>query len=81
MIEEMGILVVDLAIYNPTHLCTPVWPPDIILVSIMGEITGCVWKNQVRSKLLKLLDKLVFTGFGNAAIFGKWSQIISLNRI
>ena len=81
MIEEMGILVVGLAIYYPTHLCTPVWPLDIILVSIMGEITGCLWKNQVGSKLLKLLDKSAFGGFGNAAIFAKWSLITSLGHI
>ena len=78
MIEEMGILVVGLAIYYPTHLCTPVWPLDIILVSIMGEITGCLWKNQVRSKLLKPLDKTAFVEFASLGIFDKWSRITSL---
>jgi len=44
----------------------------------MGEITGCLWENQVRSKLLKPLDKSAFGGFGSVAIFAKWSLIIAL---
>jgi len=50
----------------------------MILVSIIGENTGCLWENQVRSKLLKPLDKSVFSGFGSVAIFAKWSLIIAL---
>jgi len=37
----MGILVVDLAIHNPLHLCARVWPPEMIFWNIIGEITGC----------------------------------------
>jgi len=48
------------------------------LVSIMGGITGCLWENQVRSKLLKPLDKSVFSGFGSVAIFAEWSLITAL---
>jgi len=47
----------------------------------MGGITGCLWENQVRSKLLKPLDKSAFDGFGSTAIFDKWSQIGFLGRI
>jgi hypothetical protein len=42
MIEEMRILVVGLAIYNPLHLSAPVCPPDMIFWSIIGETTGCL---------------------------------------
>jgi len=44
----------------------------------MRGITGCLWKNQVRSKLLKPLDKSVFSGFGSVAIFAEWSLITAL---
>jgi len=47
-------------------------------VSIIGEITGCLWENQVRSKLLKPLGKSVFGGFASSGILAKWSRITSL---
>jgi len=48
----------------------------MILVSIPGKDTECLWENQVRSKLLKPPNWSLFTGFANAGIFGKWSDIV-----
>ena len=44
----------------------------------MGEVTGCFEENQVRSKLLKPLDKSAFGGFASSGILAKWSRITSL---